>query len=48
MPPSDEGGDHISLLIWPEGEITRRYNNTPIFDSSRIICIIFYNIESSA
>ena len=29
-----------------EGEITKRYNNTPIIDSSRIISIITHCIES--
>ena len=43
-PPSDEGG--AERLSEAEGEITKRYNNTPIFDSSRIISIITHCIES--
>ena len=43
-PPSDEGG--AERLSEAEGEITKRYNNTPIIDSSRIISIITHCIES--
>ena len=43
-PPSDEGG--AERLSEAEGEITKRYNNTSIFDSSRIISIITHCIES--
>ncbi len=32
-PPSDEGG--AERLSEAEGEITKRYNNTPIIDSSQ-------------
>ena len=41
--PSDEGAVAVKAT---EGEITKRYNNTPIIDSSRIICIITHCIES--
>ena len=44
-PPSDEGG--AEQLSEAEGEITKRYNNTPIIDSSRIISIITHCIVSS-
>ena len=43
-PPSDEGAVAVKAT---EGEITKRYNNTPIIDSSRIISIINHCIESS-
>ena len=42
--PSDEGAVAVKAT---EGEITKRYNNTPIIDSSRIISIITHCIESS-
>ena len=43
-PPSDVGGAERSSEA--EGEITKRYNNTPIIDSSRIISIITHCIVS--
>ena len=43
-PPSDEGG--AERLSEAEGEITKRYNNTPIIDSSRMIRFITHCIES--
>ena len=39
LPPSDEGGGSAHRAD-SEGEITQRYNDTPLFDSSRMICII--------
>ena len=36
----------VGSLASSEGEITKRYRNTPMMDSSRIMSAFFHGIES--